>query len=223
VRLFRGAELTPAGQIALGSDADNVRVDDLASRVFVGYGDGALAVIDATTNSKVGEIALKGHPEGFRLESSGPRIFVNVPDAHTIAVVDRTTNKEVDSWETDSLRANYPLALDESGHVLAVFRHPARVGVFRAQDGRLLSSLDTCGDSDDVFVDAQRHRLYVICGEGFIDTFAQDGDGFRRVARLATAGGARTGLFAPETDRLYLATRATSGHPASIWVIRPVP
>src|SRR5580700_3582541 len=37
VRLFQGAELTPIGKIALGSDADNVRVDDAAGRVYVGY------------------------------------------------------------------------------------------------------------------------------------------------------------------------------------------
>jgi YVTN family beta-propeller protein len=223
VRLFHGADLTPAGQIALGSDADNVRVDEDGSRVFVGFGDGALAVIDATTQRKVAEIQLKAHPESFRLEPSGPRIFVNVPDAHVITVVDRASNKEIASWQTGNLRANFPLALDDSGHVLAVFRHPAKVGVFQANDGRLLSSFDTCGDSDDMFVDAKRHRLYVICGEGFIDTFAQDGDVFRRIARFETAGGARTGFFSPDTDRLYLAVRATLGHPASIWVLRPVP
>jgi DNA-binding beta-propeller fold protein YncE len=223
VRLFRGADSTPAGQIALGSDADNVRVNEDGSRVFVGFGDGALAVIDATTQRKIEEIPLKAHPESFRLERSGPRIFVNVPDAHAITVVDRASNKEIASWQTGNLRANFPLALDDSGHVLAVFRHPAKVGVFQANDGRLLSSFDTCGDSDDVFVDAKRHRLYVICGEGFIDTFAQDGDVFRRIARLATVGGARTGFFSPDTDRLYLAVRSTIGHPASIWVLRPVP
>jgi YVTN family beta-propeller protein len=223
VRLFRGADSTPAGQIALGSDADNVRVNEDGSRVFVGFGDGALAVIDATTQRKIEEIPLKAHPESFRLERSGPRIFVNVPDAHAITVVDRASNKEIASWQTGNLRANFPLALDDSGHVLAVFRHPAKIGVFQAKDGRLLSSFDTCGDSDDVFIDAKRHRLYVICGEGFIDTFAQDGDVFRRIARLTTVGGARTGFFSPDTDRLYLAVRAALGHPASIWVLRPVP
>jgi len=186
VRLFHGADLTRAGQIALGSDADNVRVNEDGSRVFVGFGEGALAVIDSKTQQKVGEIALKAHPESFRLERSGPRIFVNVPDARSITVVDRSSNKEITNWQTGSLRANFPLALDEAGHVIAVFRHPARVGVFQAQDGRLMSSSDTCDDSDDVFVDAKRHRLYVICGEGFIDTFAQDGDSFRRLARLST-------------------------------------
>src|SRR5207245_516440 len=120
-----------------------------------------------------------------------------------IAVVDPTSNQQVASWQTGELRANYPLALDENGHVLAVFRHPARVGVFQAQDGRLVTSFDTCGDSDDVFVDTRRQRVYVICGDGAVEVFAQSGDDFRRVAHIATVAGARTGLFVPEMDRLF--------------------
>src|SRR5262249_42254005 len=100
VRLFTGAELAPIGQISLGEDADKVRVEEQAQRVGVGYGGGALAAIDIATRKKVSEIALRGHPESFRLESPGTRIFVNVPDAGEIAVVDRASGKEVDHWKT---------------------------------------------------------------------------------------------------------------------------
>ena len=155
------------------------------------------------------------------LDPFGSRIFVNLPDARAIAVVDLETNKELARWQTGDLRANFPLVLDDSGNVLPVFRHPARIGVFQGQDGRLLSSSDTCGDSDDLFVDVKRHRVYVICGEGFIDVFTQDGAGLRRSAHFVTSRGARTGLFVPENDRLYVAARSTPGAPASIWVLRP--
>src|SRR5215813_8342876 len=104
VRLFEGPELGPAGQIALGDDADNVRVDDTLHRVFVGHGNGALAVIDASTKRKIADISLKAHPEGFQLSTVDHRIFVNVPEAHQIAIVDRATNKQVDSWNTGPLR-----------------------------------------------------------------------------------------------------------------------
>jgi DNA-binding beta-propeller fold protein YncE len=221
VRVFRGADLASLGQIALGSDADNVRVNQDGSRVFVGYGDGALAAIDTKTQSKVADIPLKAHPESFRLESVGSRIFVNVPDGHAIAVVDAVTKQEIANWPTGNLRSNFPLALDGAGHVLAVFRHPSRIGVFDSQDGRLLSSVDTCGDSDDVFIDAKRALLYVICGEGFVDTLSQNKEQLLKVTRLATAGGARTGLFVPETDRLYVAVRAGFDRPAAIWVLKP--
>jgi YVTN family beta-propeller protein len=46
VRLFQGENFSPVGRIELGHDADNIRVDTRANTVFVGYGSGALAVID---------------------------------------------------------------------------------------------------------------------------------------------------------------------------------
>ncbi|HEY3786395.1 MAG TPA: chromate transporter [Steroidobacteraceae bacterium] len=221
VRIFRGSDLAPTGRIALGSDADNVRTNEDGSRVFVGYGDGALAVIDPKTQRRLGDIPLKAHPESFRLEVGGSRIFVNVPNAHAIAILDKESRREIETWPTRDLEANFPLVLDESGHVFAVFRHPARVGIFDGQHGRLLSTVETCRDSDDVFIDPKRSRLYVICGEGFVDTYAQDKDQLTRISRFPTAGGARTGLFVTETDRLYIATPASLGHRAAIWVVNP--
>lgn len=224
VQMYRGADLMPIAQIALGDDADNVRVDDAAHRVFVGYGSGAIAVIDAVTRKKVADIPLRAHPESFRLDRSGQRIFVNVPSANEIALVDRSTNRQVASWPTNEFRANYPLTLEEPPRerVLAIFRRPAKLAVFQATDGRRLSGIDTCGDSDDAFVDPKRNRVYVICGEGVVDVFAAQGDTYARVGRLSTSPGARTGLFVPELDRLYVAARATSGAAASLWILAPM-
>jgi DNA-binding beta-propeller fold protein YncE len=222
VRLFQGEDLAPAGQIALGEDADNVRVDDAAHRVFVGYGSGALAVIDASSRRKIADIPLKAHPESFQLDPSGERIFVNVPEAREIAVVDRAAARQIAGWKTDTLQANFPMALDQPRQrVLAIFRHPAKMGVFGAPEGRLLAAVHTCGDSDDVYFDAKRNRAYVSCGEGFLQVFAVQGDTYADLGRVATAVGARTSLFVPGIDRLLLAVRAAGGTPAAIWVFRP--
>ncbi len=221
VRLYEGVDLTSKGQIELGRDADNVRVDDMAHRVFVGYGSGALAVIDAVSRQKVDDIVLRQHPESFQLDATG-HIFVNVPEAREIAVIDRAAKKQIAAWPTGSLRANYPMALDLSRtRVVAVFRHPQKIGVFDARDGRLLSSSATCRDADDVFLDAKRSRLYVSCGEGFIDVLEARGESYVRIDRMTTVSGARTAFFAPELDRLMLGVRAITGTPAAIWVYRP--
>ena len=53
----------------VADDADNIRVDRDQGRLYVA-GDGSLAIIDAAAFEKVGEIALKGHPESFQLYSS---------------------------------------------------------------------------------------------------------------------------------------------------------
>jgi len=224
VRLFHGTTLEPEGEIALGDDADNVRVATESQRIFIGYGSGALAIIDPAKRAKIADIPLKAHPESFQLAPSTNLIFVNVPEAGVIAVVDRARTRQVASWPTDGLRANFPLALDVTGaRLLAVFRHPAKLGVFQTRDGRRIASMGTCEDSDDVFIDARLNRVYVICGEGVVDVFGAHGDDYSLLARIPTRAGARTGLFVPELDELFVAARAISSTPAEVWVYRSQP
>jgi hypothetical protein len=75
--------------------------------------------------------------------------------------------------------------------------------------------------TDDAFVDAKRERVYVSCGDGHLDVFDARGNAYRRVNHLVTQLGARTSLFVPELDLLFIAARATSSEPAAIWVFRP--
>lgn len=221
VRIFLGEDLSPFGRIDLGDDADNVRIDMERRQVLVGYGRGAIAVIDHATRTKKAEIQLRGHPEGFQI--AGAQLFVNVPDNHEIAIIDLATNASR-SLPGDSLRSNFPMAIDqEAQRVLTVFRSPPVLAALASADGRLLTKAETCGDADDVFVDAKRRRVYVTCGAGFVDVFETRGDGYMRLAQVATASGARTGLFVPELDRLFVAARAGWSEPAAIWVFRPVP
>ena len=48
--------------------ADNVRLDPQGKPAYVGYGDGALAVIDPQQMKKIGDVKFDGHPEAFQLE-----------------------------------------------------------------------------------------------------------------------------------------------------------
>jgi hypothetical protein len=190
--------------------------------VFMSAMGRALAVIDTQTRGKIADIPLKDHPESFQLDPSGARIFVNVPDAGEIATVDPHSARQVARWPMKGLAANFPLALDAAhDRVVVVFRRPAKLGLFRPQDGQLIAEADTCDDSDDVFLDAMRARIYVICGQGVVDVFALQGDGYARVARIPTSSGARTGLFVPSLDRLFIAARSTLRDSASILVFRP--
>jgi YVTN family beta-propeller protein len=223
VRVLRGDDLAPIGRIELGDDADNVRVDAQHSRVLVGYGKGALAVIDPASRAKTADIRLKGHPEGFQIDETGTEVFVNVPDARDIEVVDLATGANR-SLPTGDLRSNFPMAIDRDAHrVLVVFRSPPTLMALSSQDAHVAAELKTCGDADDVFVDAKRRRVYVSCGEGVVDVLEQREAGYGRLARVPSVSGARTSLFVPELDRLYVAVRARSNEPAAIWVFRPAP
>ena len=90
-------------------------------------------------------------------------------------------------------------------------------------DGKPVATAETCGDVDDLFVDAKRGRVYVSCGAGYVDVFETNGTAYRRMARIPTATGARTSLFVPEMDRLLVAVRAGPAGPAAIWVFKPMP
>jgi YVTN family beta-propeller protein len=224
VRLFGGSDYKATGRIELGSDADNIRVDAGAERVFIGYGSGGLSVIDPSTRSKVGDISLKAHPESFQIDPDTSQIFVNVPDARGIAVVDRVSQKQIGKWPLADLGANFPMALDHvRRQILVIFRAPAELGVFSITDGKPVATIETCGDSDDLFIDAKRARVYVSCGAGFLDVLEAKDATYRRIARIPTVSGARTSLFVPEMDRLLVAVRASSGEPAAIWIFRPMP
>ena len=223
VHVLRGDDLAPIGRIELGEDADNVRVDPQRNRVLVGYGNGALAVIDPAARTKAADIRLKGHPEGFQIDETGSKVFVNVPDARDVEVVDLASEGNR-SLPMQGAGSNFPMAIDRDAHrVLVAFRNPPTLMALSSQDGRSVAKIDTCGDADDVFVDPTRRRVYVSCGEGVVDVLEQVEAGYRRLARVPAVSGARTSLFVPELDRLFVAVRARSNEPAAIWVFRPAP
>ena len=181
-------------------------------------------MIDPSTRSRVGDISLEAHPESFQIDPGTSQIFVNVPEARGIAVVDRASQKQIGKWSLADRGANFPMVLDHvHRQVLVIFRTPAELGVFSMIDGKPIAPIETCGDADDLFIDAKRARVYISCGAGFLDVLEAKEASYRRIARIPTVSGARTSLFVPEMDRLLVAVRASSGEPAAIWIFRPIP
>ncbi len=206
-QVFDGSTYKLIATIHYSSDADNVRLDSKSDTIYVGYGEGALGALDGASGKELGNIQLTAHPESFQLEKSGPRIFVNVPNAGEIAVLDRVKRSVAAHWRLPGYSANFPMALDEADHRLfVVARRPAQLLVFDTQSGSLVAHLAAVGDSDDVWYDAAQKRIYASGGEGFISIFEQtDADHYKALARIPTASGARTSFFSPDLQRFYLA------------------
>jgi DNA-binding beta-propeller fold protein YncE len=207
-------------------DVDNLRYDAANQRVYVGYGEdetGAIGTIDANTNERlVEEYKLGAHPESFQLESSGPNIYVNLPDLTQIAVINRKT-REITRWPM-TLEHNFPMALDETNHRLFVATHePPRLAVFDTSSGRTVATLPCVQDADDVYYDSGRMRIYVPGGEGYISVFQQkDADHYELLAKVPSTLGARTaGYFGKGRkgfDRFFLAVPARADHGAEMWI-----
>jgi DNA-binding beta-propeller fold protein YncE len=220
LRMFEGARYQALEPLHVGDDADNLRYDPEGNIIYVAYGEGAL-VVDLASRRKIRDLTLASHPESFQLDRESNRIYVDVPKEQAIIVLDRVSGHRLASWQTGNA-SNFPLALNPAaGHVLVVFRNPASLVAFAESSGTPVAKVETCGDADDMFVDATRRRVYVSCGEGFVDVF--DANGYKLVERIPTVKGARTSLLVPEIDRLFLAARATPEAPAAVWVFRPGP
>src|SRR5216683_5674411 len=206
-RLYDGTSLKQTATIELKDDADNVRYDNVSRRFWVGYGDGALAAIDPESGKQIADVKLDAHPESFQLESKGERIFVNVPNAGHVAVVDRENGTVIEKFPLKEAVANFPMALDEANHRLFIGgRNPAKLLVLDMETGNTVATVDIVGDTDDVFYDAANKRIYVSGGQGRVTVISQTNPNTYNVAgQVATAPGARTSFFVPETRMLYVA------------------
>lgn len=198
-------------------DADNVRLDAGSGVLYVGYGH-ALAALDLHSLAVAQRFPLPGHPEAFEL--SGSRIFVNVPTAAAVVVLDRKTGTTVHTWTIAPADANFPMAVDASAHRLFVAtRRPTELLVLDSESGRRIADLPICADADDLILDPGG-RLYAICGDGHIHVIRASGPERYQVEQsIATAPGARTGLLVPELGRLFVAAPARDGRGAAVLVL----
>jgi DNA-binding beta-propeller fold protein YncE len=223
--VYDGTSFRLLRQIDLGGDADNIHPDPLSPRILVSAGNG-ISVVDTAHDMKAAAISLPGHPEGFVLEQNGPRVFVNVPlPSRSVFVVDWAKGTVVASWSVGgplaNVFSNFPMALDDARHRLFVgTRLPAALKIVDTPSGKLIASLAIDRDPDDIFYDTRRQRVYVSCGEGFLDVFQQvDPDHYKQIARIPTAAGARTSLWVPEMDRLFVAVPHRDSQQAEIRVL----
>jgi len=226
LRVYDGDTFKLINTLDIGEDADNVRYDPTEKRVYVAYGgdeEGGIAVIDAASGKRLDDVAkLDAHPESFQIAASRPVIYANIATKAKVVVIDRNTHKVTD-WPLRTGKANYPMALDEADHRLfVVTRKPAQLVVLDSDSGAMVASVLCVNDSDDLYYDTARKRIYAPGGEGFISVVQQiDADHYQSLAKVPTTIGARTGLWYEKRDRFYLAVPASSKQGAALWVYAP--
>ena len=156
------------------------------------------------------------------MDEKDDKIFVNLPHAEKVSVIERNSSAVVDSWRTDDARLNFPMALDEEeSRVFIVCRRPAVLLAFDTKTGAVVAKLPSVGDADDIFYDRKLRRIYVSGGEGAIVVYQQDAaSSYKTLARIPTVAGARTSNFSETAGRLYLAVPGHGGQPAEVRIFR---
>lgn len=217
--VFDATTLELITQFDLHEDADNLRYDIATQQLFVAYGRGAIGVFDKKLQ-RLGVIPLPGHPEAFALNRGDGRMFVNVPARQAVIVADIARQQIIDTWPLRNAKGNFPMALDEAAHLLWIgAREPSQLIGFDTRSGKIVVTIPIDGDPDDIFIDSQQHRIYISCGTGYLDVLEQTDPGhYHSIARIPTAPGARTSLFAPEMRRLFLAVPHRGQREAAVWI-----
>lgn len=223
VRVFWQKSLGLSKTIPFKEKSNNLRYDAKAKLLYVGVGKtfGLLGIINAERDTVEGEIPLANFPKQFELEKNGPRIFVNVPSANHVAVVDREKRTVIATWPVKEAKENVPMAFDEATQSLFIGCTTGKLVVMETGSGKSVASVDISEDCDGIYYDAKRQLIYVSCGAGFIDVIQQtSADNYKHIGKVPTAPGAATSLFVPELDKIFLAVPQKENQQAELRIYK---
>lgn len=204
--------------LSLGEEADNIRYSALNHKIYVAFGDGAIAIIDDKTFKKVSEISFTTHPEAFSLDSSGKKIWVNLPGKGIIKVVNLDTKKDIATWKTDNHTDNYAMTVIEAYHeIIVASRTNPGITILNSQTGSVLQSFNCDSDPDAMFYDKKSDKVFISCGGGSVFILSSIRTGtVQQPFVIQTRKGARTCLWSQEVNTLLVALPEIDGKVAEI-------
>jgi DNA-binding beta-propeller fold protein YncE len=205
--IFSGTDYKLLKTVKFTDDADNIRYNPRTHRVYVAHAESSLGVIDAESFAIKADIKLPGPAEAFQLEVGRPRLYLNSPSSSEVIVVDTDKNEIVSRHKLKLAGGNYGIALDEANHRLFIgCRTKPMIVIMDSASGKEITSVTIPADTDDVFYDGKRKRIYASCGEGALAVIRQlDSDRYEFQEKITTVKDARTSFFDPDAGRLYLA------------------
>lgn len=216
--------------IPLTLGADMMDYDPKSKYLYVDHGGkdsnrgpGGLAIIDTTKLEKIGDIVTDWRPAALELEKGGARLFVTLPGANQIGVIDRGTQKFLARYPVEAPAKPVALALDEAHHrVFAGTRTPDKFLVLDMDSGKTVTTLDSVGGISGMFFDAAHQRVYVSGLDGIVAVYGQDGGEYKSLGRIEVVPKAGTSLWIPSLNRYCVAAPPQGDRPGEIWVFEPL-
>ena len=224
--------LEPGKSIGVGLGADLMAYDAATKLLYVDHGGrdsnrgfGAVAIIDLAKDELVADLPTDLRPAAMAIETRGPRLFVCIPSANQVAVIDRPTQKISAHFDIIGTQKPVSITLDEASHRLFVLtRTPAKLVVLDSDTGRTVAALDGVGEAEDVSFDAIHRRIYTTGLEGVIHVYQQRGtDAYELVAKIPTKPHAGTSVWIPELNRFCVAVAQHEQAAPEIWLFEPAP
>jgi hypothetical protein len=179
-----------------------------------------IAVVDTEHFILAANLAVASHPEALDIDAASRRVFANIADSSEVAVIDTEKRAIIAHWKLTAAADNVPLAFDAQHQLLYIAcRTPGTLVALDSVTGKEVASLRSAAGADDLFYDPAFSRVYLISGAGEVDSYQLGGaKALRPLGTLHTAAGAKTALFVPSQNLLYVGVPGADGHPAEIRV-----
>jgi DNA-binding beta-propeller fold protein YncE len=208
VSVIDGRTYSVQQRVIWQGNPDTIRFEPVSKQIFVAYGN-AIGIMDVN-GRQLGNIRLDAAAESLHPSRTGPQVWINVPASRSVAFADRTSKAVRQTWPvstTGSGGPNYGMAVDEKNRRLFVTcRRPATIVTLHLDTGFRIDTRATVNNADEVHYDPVNARLYVPGPDGEIDVVRQvTPDKYEPMARVPSAPGARTAVFAAELGRLFVA------------------
>jgi DNA-binding beta-propeller fold protein YncE len=225
LKIFDGTSYALLKKVKLRADTDATGYDPATHYLYIANGGldaklsyGFLSIVNTDTGEKVGEIKIDSNRlEAMVLEKSGPRLFLNMTEKNSIGVIDRKKNAVIAVWPATGGNVNAAVAIDEQRHRLFVACRDGKLVVMDSDSGKVLQVLPIATGVDDIVYDPATKRIYVACGEGFVNVYEEaDPNHYQSIGKIATGPLGKTGLLVPELHRYFVAVPPHGNDPAVV-------
>jgi DNA-binding beta-propeller fold protein YncE len=214
LHIFDGTTYAHLKTVKLLDDADATGYDPDTHYLFIANGGldaklnyGLLSIVDTTTGERKGDVKIDSNRlESMVVEKSGPRLFLNATEKNAIAVIDRGKKSVVAMWPATGCHVNAGVGIDEAHHRLFVACRDGNMVVMDSDNGKVLQMLPISTGVDDLVFDPASQRIYVACGEGFVNVYHEiDADHYQSIGKIPTGPLGKTGLLVPELKKYFVA------------------
>ena len=208
IQVFDLKTYATIGHIATMPDSDGIIYDPKLDLILAVSGDGnALMSFHPNIDPSSGKpevIQLGGAPEFLASDGSG-KVYVNLEDKDTVAVVDVNQHKVVARWPVTPGGSPVGMAIDPAGHHIFIgCRKPQKLVVMNTDTGKVDAALPIgTGVDATVFSNGQ---AFASTGDGNLTVASEKSGKFAVEQTVKTAPGARTMGLDSSTHRLYLPT-----------------
>jgi len=193
-------------KIKTAEGPDAIVYDSASGHVFIMDGHGkAASVIDPKTRKVVATIPLSGKPEAPVADGKG-RVYVNIEDKGSIAVIDSSSNKVIAEWPMAGCEEPSGLDMDrQQGHIFAACGNK-QMAIVDAKTGKLIATVPTGDGSDGLAFDPGAKLAVTSNGEGNMSFIGQRDGKYALIENVPTKKGARTITFDASTGQMLTVT-----------------